>query len=140
MRPLESIAKKSDFRHKHSDSESPYKQVYQIEFHGDINPEFIEEPLFLKLSGNTPGFSTNRKESLSNIETNFVIEKRFKDGTKNEEIQAVPTLLLDDKAESVFSTLRNRETPSKSPDLCLPEITSTLFTLEKNASVKKLLF
>jgi len=140
MRPLESIAKKSDFRHKQSGSENSYEQVYQIEFHGDINPEFIEEPLFLKLSRNTPGFSTNRNESLSNIEKNSVIEKQFKDDTKNKEIQAVPTLLLDDKAESVFSTFRKRNTPSKSPDICVPEITSILFSLEKSASAKKFLF
>jgi len=141
MKNLENIAKIPDSRYKQIGSENPFKQVYQIDFRGGKIPEFIEEPLFLKLSGNTQGTSTNPKENISLFDRNLKIEEPITKDIQPSKIQAVPSLLLEDNAYPDYSApLNNGGLPTYPISTQSGFIKSIFFNFEYRGGVKSLYF
>lgn len=140
MRKLECVAKKSVFTQRQSSSEYPYNQVYQIQFYGDSNPDYIEEPLFLTRTVNTPVISTNSNEDGSCFDTSFVMDKRSAKDVQPGKIQAVPSLLLEDNAYPAYTAPLIRGALPKYPNSTEPELTSIFFNFGNRGTVKSLYF
>ena len=138
MRNLEYVAKKAVFTQRQSGSEYPYNQVYQIQFHGDSNPDYIEEPLFLNQTVNTTVASTNSNESWSYFETIFAMDKHTAKDIQPSKIQSVPSLLLEDNAYPAYSALLNRGALPTYPNSTEPELTSIFFNFKNRDTVKNL--